>query len=496
MPTAPQNAQDTMTTQEPPQQQMIVLGAGPVGLASALLLAAQGHAVDVYEAKDALVLENKNSYPIGVNPRGQETLRRIDPTLLRRLRDNGEVVAAFNIFAEERRVAELPSGTLLATTRAFLTKILFEQAQQTDGVTIHFGHRLVDLNLTSRTLTFELSEQARGSGNDGNERLVLDASAARVLACDGVWSATRQALEQHVPGFRPRVGDWGLHFRVAFSQPGARAPRMTPSIHYIFTSKGIYTATLRDGVWGVVVTAIAGDDAEEMLLSDEATPQNVTALADYLAEHAPLAAPLLRAEDLMPFFDREPFSGAVVICPRIAFDEWVLLMGDAAHSVIPSTGEGVNSGLEDAAILAEHTAASARSGSGATRGAPHAIGPFASYEAARLPDLHALGEYAWTLRDNLRSTDPARAVTNVVLRIGDAIAAKLPFAPSAQVEANLFGPDAGRRPYREAIGPWIKQRELIYPPLHRAIGTIGRVGKQVVRAGRRVVSEARRVAGR
>ncbi|MCS6711900.1 NAD(P)-binding protein [Brachybacterium sp. EF45031] len=67
----------------------IVLGAGPSGLACALLLAARGHDVTILEAAEQLDLDPTSSYPIGVNPRGQETLRRIDPVLLARLRTEG-----------------------------------------------------------------------------------------------------------------------------------------------------------------------------------------------------------------------------------------------------------------------------------------------------------------------------------------------------------------------------------------------------------------------
>lgn len=33
--------------------------------------------------------------------------------------------------------------------------------------------------------------------------------------------------------------------------------------------------------------------------------------------------------------------------------EFVVLLGDAAHSVLPPVGEGINSALEDAMILAQ-----------------------------------------------------------------------------------------------------------------------------------------------
>ena len=38
--------------------------------------------------------------------------------------------------------------------------------------------------------------------------------------------------------------------------------------------------------------------------------------------------------------------------------EFCVLLGDAAHSVLPPTGEGINSGLEDALVLADAYAAS------------------------------------------------------------------------------------------------------------------------------------------
>lgn len=69
-----------------------IMGAGPVGHATALLLAAQNRRVTLYEAKDHISLSDANSYPIGVNPRGQETLRRIAPELVEQLRAQGELV--------------------------------------------------------------------------------------------------------------------------------------------------------------------------------------------------------------------------------------------------------------------------------------------------------------------------------------------------------------------------------------------------------------------
>lgn len=461
---------DTSPAQPSPAHptEVIVVGAGPVGLAAALLLAQQGRTVTVYEGRDELLLTDENSYPIGVNVRGQEALRRIDPALLQALRDTGELVEGFVIRNGTRTVAKLPSGTLTGTTRARLTRILFDAARTESRIRIVTGHRLRALDRNARRLDFTTT---------ADESVGVDASRAIVLACDGVWSPARHSLTEAVPGFDPVVGDWGVQFRVLFSQAGATAPGLDPAQHHIFTSKGIYTATLPNGVWCIAVTAIKGDPAESLLLSTDATDENVAALRAHLAEHAPLVPALLREEDYRAYFFREPFGGAVVRCLRIAFNEWLVLLGDAAHSVIPPTGEGVNSGLEDAFLLTDTLATESAT-------------PLADYERNRMPDLEALGEYAWQLKENLRTTDPAETASNVIVRILSSVSAR--FGRSdGEVEQRLFGPDADLTRYAETIGPWIAFRDRWTPLARTAVrGVLG-----LRPAVRRVSTRIRRQKG-
>jgi flavin-dependent dehydrogenase len=49
--------------------------------------------------------------------------------------------------------------------------------------------------------------------------------------------------------------------------------------------------------------------------------------------------------ELRRFFARRSYRGAVVTVSRLNQGEFVALLGDAAHSVLPATGEGERSSI-------------------------------------------------------------------------------------------------------------------------------------------------------
>lgn len=168
------------------------------------------------------------------------------------------------------------------------------------------------------------------------------------------------------------------------------------------------------------------------------------------------------------------FSGAVTRCSKFNHGEFLLLLGDAAHSVIPPTGEGVNSGLEDTRYLAEafetdpttpFATYNALRCAGACEHSTvwrHDCDPpgtekktfrllrfltgfilfslsygllklrgkvvqrphpnFVSPLRGRTADLRELGEYAWHLMEDLRGADPAKKAASVMYRIASGTA--------------------------------------------------------------------------
>ena len=69
-----------------------IIGGGPVGLATALLLAKEGYKSIVYEGRSEIPTNVEESYPIGINPRALKTLEVIDEDLANEARNTGKIV--------------------------------------------------------------------------------------------------------------------------------------------------------------------------------------------------------------------------------------------------------------------------------------------------------------------------------------------------------------------------------------------------------------------
>jgi kynurenine 3-monooxygenase len=146
----------------PRKTNIAVIGGGPVGFAAAIALAKQGYEVAVYEGRDEIPMNNDNSYPIGVNQRGQDALRRLNPDLVDKLNKVGMLIkyvtfhstsdktkaailgsnrstddlmnmcdwrSEWQIYAGKRKVAQVKSGQVVGTTRYGMFRFIITTTQ-------------------------------------------------------------------------------------------------------------------------------------------------------------------------------------------------------------------------------------------------------------------------------------------------------------------------------------------------------------------------------
>lgn len=417
----------------------IIVGAGPAGLACALLLQQLGNNVIVYEGRDSIPNDPQQSYPIGINPRTLHTLSLIEKSLEEKAISTGIIVDAWHIYGGPMKVADLKSGSVYGTTRGGMNVLLYEKAVER-GVKVVFNHKLTGVDIDNRTLNF--------TNPATKETVEVSGKSSRVIAGDGVNSLLRTAMIGR-NGFQSTLHPWGKEFRVLFAQTGREVPGVDMGIHYIFS--GMYSAAIKNGDmprWSVVIGVDDNMPEAAELLSSEPTQSAIDSLKKHVAQKAPKMMPVFSDQDFADYFSRRSFKGQVVENNRLNHEEWILLVGDAGHGVLPATGEGINSAMEDASELYDLVK---RAGNKTTD-------LFTQYNAIRFPNTSGLTKLAIYLNGGIGNLNIFEKVTRGVARVLESMLFKKSY------NDYCFGPDAAlRRPYGDIVGEWSARQGWLLP---------------------------------
>eukprot|EP01135_Chromosphaera_perkinsii_P009182 Nk52_evm17s1671 gene=Nk52_evmTU17s1671 len=450
--------------QEPPRDRdtVAIIGAGPAGLAAALAVHNEhpGMRIHVYESRESVRQDPEESYPIGLNTRGMTALQGLIPRLVEEqegIKSLGRVVESWDIFVGrwEWRVAQFKSGKVIGTTRSAIVDLLMKEIikrgekEEEEGVEkkiqIHYNHSASEVDLEARTVAFR-------EKRDGEEQIHI-VSPHRLIVADGYRSRVRDQLSVQHSDLQVRQWPWKMSFRVLLSgegytgegEPEDENYGLDPAVHHIVN--GVYIAKTPDKRWVAVTSRKEGNDKTAFLSSTSPTEENVDKLDAHLRCVAPMLyrsqTTMFNREEMMQYFHRKAFTGAVTWVSKLAIDDWALLIGDAAHAVIPATGEGVNSSLEDALVLQQVLQEEA------SKGGIGVEGVFSAFQERRLKDIHALSDIAYSYVNGGLKTFFQNAVTRM-------------FGIGKNKEELMYGPNTDTpKPYSDIAAHWEDQMKWL-----------------------------------
>jgi len=368
-----------------------IVGAGPVGALMGLLLAHRGHRVHLRERRPdprRAPSEHGRSINLALSARGIAALKQAG--VLAQLRTSMITMPGRMLHDEQQQLEFLPYGqnereVNYAVSREQLNRVIVEAADAHPGIELSFNQRCLDVDPHSGTL--ELHDELVGRVRSERTEILLGA--------DGAGSMVRRALLTRglsTTDDVPLAHDYKeLSIPAAVPQPGQSGYVFEPHALHIWPRGGFMLIALPNTDHSFTATLFLprhGASSFERL-------QDAGAAQDFLRRQFPDAAALI--PDLAEQFSTHPQSHlGTIYCQGWHAAGRVLLLGDAAHAVVPFHGQGLNCGFEDCVVLDHLLQQSAD--------IPAAL---ASFERERRPNTTALAQMA--LENYIEMRDDVRA---------------------------------------------------------------------------------------
>jgi len=336
-------------SRDPKDTRITIIGAGLSGSLLGCALGERGYRVSVFERRADPREQGYiggRSINLALSQRGLTGLRMVDldgVVLKDAVPMRGRMMHSPSGHTRYQPYSKNPDDAINSVSRGGLNMKLIEYADRYDNVTFRFGTRFVDADMERAFAV--LRDDA--SGED------VYAEGDLIVGADGAFSGVRSRLQRNdrfnfaqqylSHGYKelriPPAGecgvDAGLHDGFALNPCALHIwPRGASMMIALPNADKSFTCTL---FW-------AFEEFEAL-----STPEMARRHMD---RHYPDAANLMPTLDAD--FARNPIGSLVTVrCDPWHLSDKVVLIGDAAHAIVPFYGQGINAGFEDVRIFLE-----------------------------------------------------------------------------------------------------------------------------------------------
>jgi kynurenine 3-monooxygenase len=318
-----------------------VIGGGPAGTLMSIFLARRGHAVTIWERMpDPRHNENigGRSINLALADRGIHALEQAD--VLDSIKQLLVPVRGRMVHAVDGQQIFAPYGqnnkeVIYSISRTRLNQALLTQAEQL-GVTINFRQSCLQVDKESNALL--MHDLATGL------RHILPLQ--NVIAADGAGSVLRRFLVEHhdaysseqtlAHGYKELSISAELAQRFGLSMQSLHIwPRGDFMLMALPNVDGTFTATL--------FMPNVGPTSFAALTSQQS-------ISEFFQVHFKAACEFI--PDYLAQFVAHPTGHlGTILCNRWTLNDKLILLGDAAHAIVPFHGQGMNCAFEDCVVL-------------------------------------------------------------------------------------------------------------------------------------------------
>ncbi|KAM8952943.1 kynurenine 3-monooxygenase [Pelodytes ibericus] len=322
------------------KQRISIVGGGLVGTLNACFFAKKGLQVDLYEAREDIRTAKTvsgRSINLALSYRGLQALKAVD--VEDKIVLKGIPMHARMIHSLSGKQSAIPYGKqnqyILSVDRANLNKELLNAAETYSNVKLHFEHKLSNCNVESGTMTFH--------GKTGSK---IQINSDLIVGCDGAFSVVRKQFMR-----RPRFNYSHVYIPHGYKEltipPKNGEFAMEPNYLHIWPRNTFMMIALPNLDKSFTCTLFMPFEEFDKISTGE---QVLDLFKTYFQDSIELIGVDKLKED---FFLLPPQALISVKCSTFCIDNKCVLMGDAAHAVVPFYGQGMNAGFEDCLLFSE-----------------------------------------------------------------------------------------------------------------------------------------------
>lgn len=325
-----------------------IVGAGLVGCLAALAFSAKGYDVTLFEMRpdsrsDSESKRALRSINLAVSDRGIRAMRYVDEEMADRVLQHvipmwGRMIHDATGTKQESQIYGLFGESINSIDRLFLNKCFLDELDRS-SVKILFGKKLVAMNADAAWLEF-------ADGQRHNFDFVVGA--------DGAHSQFRYQMQK---GMRMDVSQKYIDMQyLELSIPPVEGAAPDSPERFSIDANHLHIWPRKD----YMLIALANGDGSftstffsswKLIESFESSEQ----FLEFFQSSFPDAYGLIGEEGLKYAFEHQPRGSLmqVAVSPYHSPNGKAILLGDAAHSMVPFYGQGMNCGFEDVLVLME-----------------------------------------------------------------------------------------------------------------------------------------------
>ncbi|KAI3402595.1 BNA4 [Candida oxycetoniae] len=346
-----------------------VVGAGLVGCLAALAFVSKGYKVTLFESRPDPKLadasqRNLRSINLAVSNRGIRALRYVDDELAEKVLSRvtpmkGRMIHDITGLKQESQLYGLNGECINSIDRAFLNNLLLDELRS-KNVELYFEHKLVKLSNMDRGGDRggdQDQDQDQGHGQQ-EQRPVIEVVDTKgklekyefdyIIGADGAHSQFRYQMQKHMRmDFSQKYIDM-QYIELYIPPDGVNKFSIDPNHLHIWPRHKFMLIALANEDGSFTTTFFSPWSVIESIKSSKE-------FVEFFKENFPDAVKLIGEEALAEAYVKNPRGSLMQVSafPYNSPQGKALIIGDAAHSMVPFYGQGMNCGFEDVRIMME-----------------------------------------------------------------------------------------------------------------------------------------------